>query len=86
MRIADTQTRKGEKAFGFVKSTDTRGRFAVHFPLHIVDGAKDGPVLLVQAGVSGFEIEPAMILSKLVDELDPRRISGTLLLVPLDDG
>jgi uncharacterized protein len=39
--------------------------------------------LLVQAGVSGLEIEPAMMLPKVVEELAPGAISGTLLLVPL---
>jgi predicted deacylase len=37
----------------------------------------------VQAGVSGLEIEPAMILPNVVKELDPNVISGTLVLVPL---
>ena len=83
MRIGTIGARRGEKAFGFLKPVETHGRFSVHVPLHIVKGASDGPVLLVQAGVSGLEIEPAMILPKVVEELDPTEISGTLLLVPL---
>jgi predicted deacylase len=55
----------------------------VQLPLHIVAGAKPGPTLLVQAGLSGLEIEPSAILPPLVQELDPAEISGTLLLVPL---
>ena len=83
LRIGTIEAKKGQKAFGFVGSVDTRGRFSAHIPLHIVEGAASGPVLLVQAGVSGLEIEPAMILPKVVEDLDPRQISGTLLLVPL---
>ena len=83
MRIGTIEAKKGEKAFGFLKAVETHGRFSVHVPLHIIEGASDGPVLLVQAGVSGLEIEPAMILPKVVEELDPAKISGTLLLVPL---
>ena len=83
MRIGNIEARKGAKAFGFLKAVETHGRFDVHVPLHIVQGASDGPVLLVQAGVSGLEIEPAMILPKVVRELNPAEISGTLLLVPL---
>jgi predicted deacylase len=37
----------------------------------------------VQAGVSGLEIEPSMILPQVVKELDPAAISGTLVMVPL---
>jgi len=83
MEIGTIKAGKGEKAFGFLKATETHGRFDVHLPLHIVQGTTDGPVLLVQAGMSGLEIEPAMILPKIVEELDPGKISGTLLLVPL---
>jgi hypothetical protein len=83
LRIGTIEASKGQKAFGFLRTVDTRGRFSAHIPLHIVEGAANGPVLLVQAGVSGLEIEPAMVLPKVVEELDPRQISGTLLLVPL---
>lgn len=83
MKIGTITAERGEKAFGFLKALETHGRFDVHIPLHIVEGASDGPVLLVQAGVSGLEIEPALILPKVVAELNPAEISGTLLLVPL---
>jgi hypothetical protein len=83
VKIRTIEAKKGEKAFGFLKAVETHGRFDVHVPLHIVQGASDGPVLLVQAGVSGLEIEPAMILPKVVQGLNPAEMSGTLLLVPL---
>lgn len=83
MKIGAIEAKQGEKAFGFLKAVETHGRFDVHVPLHIVEGASRGPVLLVQAGVSGLEIEPAMILPRVVAELDPGKVSGTLLLVPL---
>lgn len=83
MRIGTIEAGSGEKAFGFFGKGETRGRFPVQVPLHVVRGAGEGPVLLVQAGVSGLEIEPAMILPQVVRELDPTRMAGTLLLVPL---
>jgi len=83
LRIGTIEVNRGQKTFHFLRTVDTRGRFSVHIPLHIVEGAASGPILLVQAGVSGLEIEPAMVLPKVVEDLDPRQISGTLLLVPL---
>ncbi len=83
MKIGTIEAKRGEKAFGFLKAVETHGRFSVHVPLHVVEGASGGPVLLVQAGVSGLEIEPSVILPRVVEELDPAAISGTLLLVPL---
>lgn len=83
MKIGDIVANPGEKAFGFLTGPQTHGGFPVHIPLHIVAGRSKGPTLLVQAGVSGLEIEPAMILPKVVEELDPAQLAGTLVLVPL---
>lgn len=83
MKLGNIEAAPGEKAYGFFKTGETHGRFPVHIPLHIVNGAEDGPTLVVQAGASGLEIEPSLILPHVVNELDPAEISGTLILAPL---
>ena len=83
MKIGTLNAERGEKVFGFFKTGETHGRFDVHIPLHILRGAEDGPTLVVQAGVSGLEIEPAMELPKVIQGLDPQAVRGTLVLVPL---
>ena len=83
MKLGNIEAGRGEKTYGFFKTGETHGRFPVHIPLHLVVGAADGPTLVVQAGTSGLEIEPALILPHVVKELDPARIKGTLVLVPL---
>jgi predicted deacylase len=82
-KIGTIEAAPGTKSFGFLSAAETHALFTVKVPLHIVAGAKPGPVLLVQAGLSGLEIEPSAVLPALVRELDPAQISGTLLLVPL---
>ena len=62
MKIAQIEALPGQKAFGFVNATQTHGGFDVYFPLHIVAGREPGPTLLVVAGMSGLEIEPALVL------------------------
>ncbi len=83
MKLGNIQAARGEKTYGFFKTGETHGRFPVHIPLHLVVGAGDGPTLVVQAGTSGLEIEPSLILPHVVKELDPAQIKGTLVLVPL---
>ncbi len=83
MKIGSIEAAQGEKAYGFFKTGETHGRFPVQIPLHILEGASDGPTLVVQAGTSGLEIEPALVLPQVVKELDPADISGTLVVVPL---
>jgi len=83
MKLGNIQANPGEKAYGFFKTGETHGRFPVHIPLHIVNGAADGPTLVVQAGASGLEIEPSLILPHVVNELDPAAVKGALIMVPL---
>ena len=83
LKLGTIEAAPGTKAFGFFETGRTHGGFPVHIPLHIINGSAPGPLLVIQAGVSGVEIEPAMILPLLVEALDPATIAGTLVVVPL---
>ena len=83
MKIGNIEAQPGQKTYGSFEIGETHGRFSAHIPLHIVNGAQDGPTLVVQAGASGLEIEPSLILPHVVKELDPARIKGALILAPL---
>lgn len=83
MKIGAIEAKQGEKTYGFFKTGETHGRFPVHIPLHLVTGAQAGPMLVVQAGASGLEIEPALILPHVVNELDPAQMKGALVVAPL---
>ena len=83
MKIGAIEAKQGEKSYGFFKTGETHGRFPVHIPMHLVVGAIDGPMLVVQSGMSGLEIEPSLILPQIVNELDPSTMKGTVVIVPL---
>lgn len=83
MKFGNIEAKSGETTFGFFKTGETHGQFDVHIPMHVMRGASDGPLLVVQSGLSGLEIEPALVLSHLVKELEPEDVAGTLVLVPL---
>jgi len=83
VKIGTIEAQPGHKAFGYFKTGETHGRFDVHIPLHIIAGAASGPLLVVQAGASGLEIEPALILPKIAAALDPAALAGTVVVVPL---
>ena len=83
MKLGTIEAAPGSKAFGRFQTGKTHGQFPAHIPLHIVNGAQAGPILVVQAGTSGLEIEPSLILPHIVKELDPAQVRGALILVPL---
>lgn len=50
-------------------------------PFSILNGTKPGPVLLLSAGVHGYEYPPILALQRLRKTLDPREISGTVIMI-----
>ncbi len=50
-------------------------------PISIVHGAKPGPVLALVAGVHGAEYPPILALQRLRGAIDPKNLSGTILMV-----
>jgi predicted deacylase len=52
-------------------------------PVAVVNGAKPGPVLAVVSGAHGTEYASIIAVERLIQELDPKAVSGTVILVPL---
>jgi predicted deacylase len=56
---------------------------ALTIPVAVVNGARPGPVLAVVAGSHGTEYASIIAVERLIQQLDPKTISGTVILVPL---
>jgi predicted deacylase len=56
---------------------------ALRIPVAVVNGAKPGPVLAVVSGAHGTEYASIIAVERLIQQLDPRTVSGTVILVPL---
>jgi hypothetical protein len=50
-------------------------------PFSIVNGAKPGPVLTLIAGTHGAEYPPILALQRLRASIDPKELSGTIVMV-----
>jgi predicted deacylase len=72
----------GQKAYGAIDvpaGVDAGTRIAVA----VVRGAKPGPTLAIVSGAHGTEYASIVAVSKLVQQLDPAQLSGSVVLVPL---
>ncbi|NKI30348.1 succinylglutamate desuccinylase [Muricauda sp. DJ-13] len=52
-------------------------------PISILKGKTKGPIFTIVAGVHGFEYPPIMGVQELLQELDPAKLSGDLIIIPL---
>jgi hypothetical protein len=56
---------------------------ALTIPVAVVNGARPGPVLAIVSGAHGTEYASIIAVERLIQQLDPKAISGTVILVPL---
>src|SRR5215468_4908391 len=72
----------GQKATGYLEvPAGVDG--GTNIPVAVVNGAKPGPVLALVTGAHGTEYASIIAVERLILELDPTKISGTIILIPL---
>lgn len=81
--LAGVAVEPGTRRVQRLHAATTHAGFAVEVALHLVFGARPGPTLVVQAGLSGLEIEPALTLPGWVAGIDPAELRGNLVVAPL---
>ena len=69
----------GEKRFGSLPIGDLADGTPIEIPVVVVNGAREGKRLFVQAGVHGKEINPIEVMRRVVTGLDPAALSGVLV-------
>ncbi len=72
----------GEKATGHI-NVPVGVDAATNIPVVVVHGAKPGPVLAIVSGAHGTEYASIIAVERLIQHLDAKEISGTVILVPL---
>jgi predicted deacylase len=80
--IGSLTCESGERAQGLIPvGTSTYG-VELGIPLIVVNGAEPGPVLCVDAGVHGDEYEGQEAVRRVLAEVDPATLRGTLVGIP----
>lgn len=52
-------------------------------PIIVVKGMEDGPVLGITAALHGNELNGISTIFKLIEDIDPKKLKGSLVLVPI---
>ncbi|MCA3261808.1 MAG: succinylglutamate desuccinylase/aspartoacylase family protein [Telmatospirillum sp.] len=73
----------GTRAFGAIQVTKLGGGSPVEIPVVVINGAKPGKKLWIDGAIHGDEPEGALCCHHLLAEVDPKKLAGTLVLVPV---
>ena len=73
---------RGQKATGTIE-VPAGSDAALSIPVAVFHGAKPGPVLALVSGAHGTEYASIIALEKLIAQLNPAEMSGTVIVVPL---
>src|SRR5712692_9361553 len=80
--VGTAVARRGQTAYGALRVPPVADSGS-NLPVAIVHGARSGPVLALVAGSHGTEYTSIVALTRLIGQLDPRAISGTVIVAPL---
>ena len=72
----------GQTITGFIE-VSAGSDVGTNIPVAVIRGPKSGPTLALVAGAHGTEYASIIALEKLIQELNPAEISGTVIIVPL---
>lgn len=78
--VAGISPPRGEAASGFIEIADGVDKGS-RIPVSILRGTQPGPVLTLIAGTHGYEYAPIIALQNIRAELDPKKLSGTVIIV-----
>src|SRR5947207_7593636 len=80
--VGTARAERGHAATGYIE-VPAGADPATSIPVIVVHGARPGPVLAIVSGAHGTEYASIIAVERLIGALDPARISGTVILVPL---
>ncbi|MFB6236350.1 MAG: succinylglutamate desuccinylase/aspartoacylase family protein [Halopenitus sp.] len=70
----------GETDTGRLEAGETRDGSPVQLPVAVINGASDGKTLYVQAVSDGDELNGLGVVRRVVPQIDPAELSGTVLV------
>lgn len=79
-QVGEVRAAPGQRASGFLEIPDGVDE-GTRVPVTVVHGREPGPVLGLVAGTHGYEYPPILALQNVREEVDPRSLAGTLILV-----
>ncbi len=82
MRVGECISRRGAIVRGSLTLAKHHAE-EVKIPVVIAEGNEKGPTAFISAGIHGDEINGVAVLSSFLKQFNPRKLSGTLIMIPV---
>ncbi|MCL4499715.1 MAG: succinylglutamate desuccinylase/aspartoacylase family protein [Chloroflexi bacterium] len=73
----------GTKEFAWLEVCTMADGAPLRIPVHIIAGSRPGPRLTVLSAQHGYEISEIEVCRQIIQKTDPRKLKGTLVVVPV---
>src|SRR3989442_176620 len=80
--VGTASARRGQVAYGAINIPAAMDS-ETSLPIAVVNGARAGPVVALVAGSPGTEYTSIVALTRIIGQLDPKTVSGTVIVAPL---
>lgn len=80
LRVGDVAAAPGDRATGVIHIPDGVDK-GLDIPISVVRGTEPGKILALIAGTHGYEYTSILALQRLLPELDPSRMKGSVIIV-----
>ena len=81
--FGNNEINPGKKTKFMLPITNHPSGNEIGFPMMVVNGINDGPVLLVDGGIHGDEYESGEAIRQIWNNLDPMELNGSFVGVPV---
>jgi predicted deacylase len=82
LSVGSATAASGQKATGYIE-VPAGSDPGTRIPVVVVNGSRPGPTLALVSGAHGTEYASIIALENLIQNIDPRDISGAVIIVPL---
>jgi len=86
IEVGNVTAKRGELKKGVIKGVELNTNTSIDIPVLVLNGAFDGPTLLMVSTQHGIEIQGIEVIQKVIREkVDPHKLRGAIIGIPVEN-
>ena len=86
LTVGTASAKRGELQKGIIKGVELNTTTSIDIPVMVMNGAKDGPTVLMVSTQHGIEIQGAEVIIKIMrEEIKPKDLRGAIIGIPVEN-